>query len=104
RPGPQPLQGRTVAAADTETAPAFQEITPGPMGEGLQIGPEAPGWIVGERAHLLSQFQQDGLGHVLGIGVLQVPRAAPAINVPAITAYEFGPGSLVGRLLAEAGQ
>src|SRR5262249_13779736 len=46
----------------------------------------------------------DILRHVLGVGVLQLPLAAPAVDVPPVALDEFVPGGLVRRVLRQPPQ
>jgi hypothetical protein len=65
---------------------------------------EAARRVVGEIAQLLGELHQDDLGHVLGVGVLQLPLPAPAVDVPPVTLDERVPGGLVRRVLPQARQ
>ena len=59
------------------SAHAANRVEPGVLGEGLQPGAEAAGWVVLEGLHRPHQLQQHRLHHVAGIGRLQPPVPTP---------------------------
>src|SRR5262249_11538499 len=65
---------------------------------------EAARGVVGEGAQLPGELRQDVLGHVLGVGVLQLPPPAPAVDVPAVMLDELVPAGLVRRVLPQPRQ
>ena len=65
------------------------------VGQRLQPGAKAARRIVGELAQLLRQLEQNVLRHVLGVRFLQVPLAAPAVDLTAVVLDKFAPGRLV---------
>ena len=94
------FQGQAAANRDARLA-AGPRVAPGVAGDGLEPGPEALRRVVDERLHLLRQFEQDVLRQVLGIGPLEVPPAAPGVDLAAVALGEHGPGDLVRRDLPE---
>src|SRR5262249_41775242 len=74
------------------------------VSEGLEPGAEAARRVVGESTQLLGELHQDVLGHVLGVGVLELPLPAPAVEVPPVTLDEHVPGCLVRRVLPQPRQ
>jgi hypothetical protein len=46
-------------------------------------------------AHLIRQFHQHGLGHVLCVSFLKVAVLAPLKNLRPVTPHELAPGQLV---------
>ena len=71
-------------------------VEPGVAGDPLEPRPEAPARIVLAGPHLLGQLEQDALRDVLGVGLLQIPLSAPAIDPAAVPVGELGPGGQVG--------
>jgi hypothetical protein len=65
---------------------------------------QAPGRVVFEAAQVLRQLDQDRLGHVLRIGALQSPAAAPGEQKWAVALHELGPGRRVVRFLPQPQQ
>ena len=66
------------------------------MGDGLQPRTKAPRGVVDEILHLGQEQHEHALGHLLGIGILELPVAAPLVDPPAILVDELAPGILVG--------
>ena len=103
--GLEPVRPLRLTAAAHEHEPAAgHEVAPGMVGQRPQPASEAEAGVVGERFHLDAERCQDGLGHVLGVRVLQVPAPAPAINPGAVAIDELAPGLLVGGLVAQPSQ
>src|SRR5262249_36200547 len=50
------------------------------------------------------QLEQDHLGDVLGVGLLELPAQAPGMDLRAVAVDEGGPGGLIGRVVAEGHQ
>src|SRR5262245_58557266 len=71
------------------------------VGDRLQPAAETERRVVGESTQLLRELEQDILGHVLGIRVLELPLPAPAVDVPAVMLHELVPGALVRRVLPQ---
>jgi len=57
-----------------------------------------------EIAELAGEFGEDLLGHVLGVGVLELPLPAPTVDVPPVSLDERVPGGLVRRVLPQPRQ
>ena len=70
----------------------------------LEPRPEAPRRIIDEGRHQAVELQQDLLGDVLGIGLLESPAAAPVEDLGPVAGDEIAPGGLVLRVVAETGQ
>src|SRR5262245_66317357 len=74
------------------------------VSERLEPAAETARRVVGENAQPLGELHQDVLGHVLGVGVLELPLPAPAVDVPPVTLDERVPGGLVRRVLPQPRQ
>ena len=59
-----------VAPRGLGVATAVLEIPPGMVSDRLEPAAEAARRVVGESAKFLSEFHEDDLGQVLGVGVL----------------------------------
>ena len=71
------------------------------MGDRFQPPAETALRIVGEVAELAGKLQQDLLGDVLGVGVLQPPLSAPAVNVTAVVLDELVPRGFIQRIVSK---
>ena len=71
------------------------------MGNRFEPPAETALGIVGEIAELAGKLQQDLLGYVLGVGVLQPPLPAPAVNVTAVVLDELVPSGFVRRVVSK---
>ena len=70
------------------------------MRDRLQPGPKSLLRVVAKGLHRPQQLEQHGLSDVLGVGLLQPPLAAPALDPPPVPLDELGPCRLIGgRLL-----
>jgi hypothetical protein len=67
------------------------------VGDCFEPAAEPLGRVVAERLHGANQLQQHVLGDVLGVGFLEAPAAAPAVDAGALTADELRPGGLIRR-------
>ena len=78
---------------------AIYEIPPGVVGNRFEPAAETALGVVCEIAKLAGKFQQDLLGYVLGVGVLQPPLPAPAVNVTSVVLHELVPSGVVRRIM-----
>jgi hypothetical protein len=83
------------------TTLAVNEISPGMMGNRLQPSAEAAFGIVFEITQFSRELQENLLGYVLGVGILQSPLPAPAIDVSAVMLDELIPCDLIRRVAAK---
>src|SRR5262249_11532358 len=97
------LQQRTdpaVAGADTGP-PLIDEVAPGVVRQRLEPGAETSRGPTREGRHPAVELEKDILGHVLGIGLLEPPAAAPAEDLGPVAGDELAPGGLVPRVVAQ---
>ena len=73
-------------------------------GQGPQPAAKAFRGVVGERPHLVGQFDQHDLRDVLDVGVLQPGLTAPGEDEPAVALDELFPGRLIAGLLPQPAQ
>src|SRR5262249_59744654 len=81
-----------------------QEVAPGMPGQEFQPGPEATARVVDEGAELDGEQDQDLLGNILGVGLLEAPPPAPGQDPRPVPADEVVPGRWVVGRAPEAAQ
>jgi hypothetical protein len=72
--------------------------------QGPQPTAEAAGRVVGEVGQVSDELEQDHLGDVLGVGVLELPPQAPGMDLRPVAVDERRPGGLIARVVAEGHQ
>jgi hypothetical protein len=68
------------------------------MRQRLEPGAEAARRIIVKTPHFVREFEQDILRHILRVGFLQVPSAAPGVDPRAVVFNKLGPDRLVRRI------
>src|SRR5262249_2776687 len=96
REGVEELLDRLTAASHPSAAAMLQEFDPAAVGPGLEPRPETAGFVIDERGHLPGEGDEDVLGNVLGVALLQAPAAAPLVHLLAVAIDKLFPGRLVG--------
>src|SRR5437899_2390350 len=81
--------------------PAVYEIPPCVMGNRFEPPAKTALGVVREIAELAGELQQNLLGHILRIGVLQSPLSAPAVNVTAVVLNELVPSGFIRRVVSK---
>jgi hypothetical protein len=102
--GLKPAEYYGVARSLTGPLAGLEEVKPRVLGHGLKPRPEAPRRVVREVAELGGEFQEDGLGHVLGVSVLKAPGPAPADESGPVMVDELGPSPRIGGIGPEAAE